>query len=327
MRLFKRNKTTVNIVIDDYVIRLVQNNGRDFESVKLIAERALPPNIIVNGRIQDELEFYDLMKELVQDWGIKNNEVRFFVPNSLVIIRTVDIPKEVKKEEWKQYINVEVGNTIHFPFKNPVIDIYTSEEKDDAYKVTVIAAPEEELIKYVSTFEDVSLKPTVVDVQALGVYRFYLHQIEQIDENKVFLFVEFNLDSMIISIFHGKKFEFHRYQQLNIEKNKWEATEKDLILEWNYMGNQEILNGEIYDQLNEIERLLNFYQFSLHQGTQAVTDIVLLGDFPNLKDIATRIQERYPQNFTKLTTENTGIEVPLSNAFIPALGLAIKGGS
>ena len=323
---FGKSKKIANIVIDDYVIRLVQNNGHDFESIKLIAEKALPLNLVENGMIVDELAFYDFMKELVREWGIRNNQVRFFVPDSLIIVRTIDIPKKVEASEWKEYLYMEIGHTIHFPFKNPVLDIYTSVETEEAHKVTVVAAPEEEIIKYVSTFEDASLKPNNVGIQALGVYRYFLHQQqEQIGAEKVFLFAEFNLSSVNISIFREENFEFHRHQLLNIDTKDWEATGEGL-LNWHYTGDQQQLTGEINDQLNELERLLNFYRFSIHQGDIFVTDIVLLGDFPNLHEVARRIKDGYEQKLTLLSTENTDITIPVSDAFIPVLGLAIKGG-
>lgn len=325
MFLFGKSKNIANIVIDDYVIRLVQNNGDDLESIKLIAEKALPLHLIENGSIVDELAFYDFMKELVREWGIKNNYVRFFAPDSLIIVRNIDIPKNIEQAEWKNYLFMEIGNTIHFPFQNPILDIYSHTETEEANKVTVVAAPEEEIIKYVSIFEDASLKPSAVGVQALGVYRYFLHQHEQIGINKVYLFAEFNLASVNISIFRGEKFEFHRHQHLNIDVNNWESS-GDSILQWNYTGDQQRLTGEINDQLTELERLLNFYRFSIHQGEVSVTDIILLGDFPNLKDIALKLKETYSQDLTLLTTENVGVDSPLSDAFIPALGFAVKGG-
>src|SRR5690606_5406689 len=135
--------------------------------------KPLPQHIIENGRIVDEPAFYEVMKEAVREWGIRQRNVRFFAPQSLVILREIDIPEDVDPKDMKGYINLEIGNTIHFPFKNPIFDIYP--RKASSNKVTVLAAPENELLKYAEIFSDVSLKPDAVEIQPLGIYRYFLH--------------------------------------------------------------------------------------------------------------------------------------------------------
>lgn len=321
---FGKSKRVANIVIEDYVIRMVENNGKDFASIKITAEKPLPTNTIQNGKIVDEMKFYEFMKELVQEWGIKNCHARFYVPHALIIMREIDIPENVNNNEIKQYITMEIGNTIHFPFKNPVFDLYEVPYDKDVNKVTVLAAPEEEIIKYSQIFDDVKLKPIAVDVQALGVYRYFLQQQEQLQLDKVYLILELNLTSSNISIFHQHKIEFLRYQPLNVSVNDWQPNEEQPI-QWNFTGDETRLQGEMEDHLNEIDRLLNFYRFSLHQGEKAVTDMIVLGDIPELTDIVARIKHRYDLPITMLTTEHVTNQ-QISIDFIPALGLALKGG-
>ena len=59
--------------------------------------------------------------------------------------------------------------------------------------------------------------------------------------------------------------------------------------EFNY---QFIYNGEaenyqmvVMDQVLEIDRMMNFFKFSLHKGEKAVDEIIMLGDNPLLKSI------------------------------------------
>src|SRR5690625_3447760 len=321
---FGKSKRTANLVIDDYVIRMVENNGKDLTSIKIIKEKPIPLNTIENGKIVDELAFFDFMKEVVQAWGIKKRNVRFYVPHTLVIMREIELPEEVKQDEIKQYITMEIGNTIHFPFENPVFDVYEIPQTEQVDKVTVLAAPEEEIIKYTEIFADVKLTPVAVDVQALGVYRYFLHQQGQLPSDKVYMFVELNLTSINISIFHQHKLEFLRYQPLTISVNDWQSNKKESI-EWIFTGDEISLFGEIEDQINEIERLMNFYRFSLHQGEKTVTDIILLGDYPDLQDVQAQLQNRYTIPTTMLHVElekNRQID----SVFIPALGLSLKGG-
>src|SRR5690625_1303361 len=315
---FGRSKRVANIVIDDYVIRMVENNGKDFTSIKNLAEKALPLGTIENGKIVDELQFFDFLKEVVQEWGIKYYHVRFYVPHALIIMREIEIPDDVNRKEIKQYITMEIGNTIHFPFTNPVFDLYQSPQAHMQNKVTVLAAPEEEIIKYTEIFEDAKLKPKAVDVQALGVYRYFIEQQGQIQRDKVYLMLELNITTANISIFHQYKLEFHRYQALNISQDDWQPN-GDFPIQWNFTGDETRLYGEIEDQLNEIDRLMNFYRFSIHQGEKSVTDIVLLGDYPELSGVKNKLEERYDLPVTKLTIEPLINVHQVTTAFIPAL--------
>src|SRR5690625_3971605 len=120
---FGRSKRVVSIVIEDYVIRMVENNGQHLNSIKQMKEKPIPIGMIKEGKIIDELHFYSFMKSLVREWKIRHRNVRLYVPSSLVILRELEIPENVKQEEIKPYITMEIGHTIHFPFHNPVFDL------------------------------------------------------------------------------------------------------------------------------------------------------------------------------------------------------------
>src|SRR5699024_11165759 len=170
-------KRIVNIVINDYVIRAIESNNNDLSSVQAVYEKPLPINTIEQGKIVDEIGFFEFILEVVTEWGIKNRNVRFYAPDPLVIMREIDIPENIADDEIKGYITMEIGNSIHFPFNNPVFDLYDT--KKQAGKVTVLAAPEEEIIKYTEVFADEKLHPVAVDVQPLGIYSYFLHTNEK----------------------------------------------------------------------------------------------------------------------------------------------------
>lgn len=322
MALFGSSSRTANIVFDDYIVRMIENNGKDLNSVRNIKEKYLPEKIIENGRIVDEPAFFNFMKNAVQEWGIKNRQARFFVPQSLVILREVEVPDDVKQEDIKGYIHLEVGNTIHFPFKNPIFDVLPKQEGSN--KVTVVAAPENELLKYTEILTDVSLKPSVAEIQPFGIYRYFLHNTAKSDLNLAYMFVEYNLTSVNISIFRGNKLEFLRHQPLIALKEFWEIDVE--TSSFTFIGDDIRYQGEIDDQLNEMERIMNFYRFSLHQGEHQVNELIIVGDSPHLAKITKLIAERFTQQVTTLEVQEQVDGEVLSTAFIPALGLALRGG-
>lgn len=319
---FGKSKRVANLIIDDYAIRLVENNGEDLTSIEIVEEREIPEQTIQDGKIVDDLAFYDFMKEVVDEWDIRRRQVRFHVPHALVIMRDIDLPDNVKRDEIKQYIIMEIGHTIHFPFKDPVFDIYGEPDSETVEQVTVLAAPEEEIVKYMEIFSDVQLTPIAVDVQPLSIYRYFIEQEHAISKDDVYFFVELNLTSMNISIFNNHHLEFLRYQPLTVSANHWELHNG----RWTFNGDETALLGEISDQLTEIERLQSFYQFSIHQGEKAVSHIILCGDYPNLQDIEEQLDQLYPLPIQRLTTDLVTDEA-IDHSFVPALGLALKGGT
>src|SRR5699024_5771271 len=208
---FRKAKRIVNIVIDDYMIRMVENNGKDLSSINISAEKLLPEQTVQNGKLIDDMGFFEFMKELVDEWDLKKRHVRFYVPHELVIMRELDLTEDVEENELKQYITMEIGHTIHFPFNDPVFDIYDTRKLADEKKVTVLAAPEEEIIKYVNIFHDVHLTAESVDVQPLGVYRYFVQEQASIPDENVYLIFEANITSSNISIFNKHYLEFLRF--------------------------------------------------------------------------------------------------------------------
>ena len=53
--------------------------------------------------------------------------------------------------------------------------------------------------------------------------------------------------------------------------------------------NKEKIQMEMLDQLSEIERVMNFYRYSLRQGESQITKILLVGDHPMLTDIENQL--------------------------------------
>lgn len=59
-RMFGKPNKIINIVIEDYVIRLVETNNSNISSIKVIHEKPIPSGLIENGKIMDEIGFLSL---------------------------------------------------------------------------------------------------------------------------------------------------------------------------------------------------------------------------------------------------------------------------
>lgn len=337
---FFRTKRFANLVIDDYVIRLVENSGQQLTKLK-VKEIPLPAGLVENGKVIDELQFYEFMTDVVDEWKMKHAYVRFYVPDSLVIMRHVEFPAHLQGEEIIDYFMLEVGESIHFPFDDPLFDLhvvtdgefsgdgedYEQDQTTEMRKATLFAAPEEEVRKFTDLFDDLSLKPVVADVRSLGVYRFF-HQIGLSKEDKTYLFFELNLTSVNISIFSEHQIGLLRYQQLGIAVENWSyQADADGKLLWQYRSDSEEMKRVIEEQIDELERMMNFYRYSLYKGQKKIDEIIVLGDHPHLAHVVRQIEQHYelPLNLLKAYTSQTKEEA-IAQPFVPALGLALKGG-
>lgn len=324
--------------MEDYVIRILEASGQHLENAKVIAEKPLAQGLIENGRITDEIQFYQVIKELVKKYSLKNRLVRFYVPNSLVIMRQVEFPTHLKdKEEIIDYFSLEIGKNIHLPFKEPVFDVYYQYDDDadltesetmqfqEMKTAVLFAAPREEMQRYTDIFVDASLKPVVADVNAFGVYRYY-QKFYETNPNRVYLFAELNVTSINLSVFSENQLEFLRYQDLDVQLSGWKVDDEMNEIKWQFVEDEELVRGIVSDQVTELGRIMNFYRYSMQQGEKQITDIIILGDHPYKDHFYQQMKEQFELRVQYLT-DFQAKSADINSAFIPALGLAIEGGT
>lgn len=331
----KSNRKIINIVIDDYAIRMVNHAGGNLRNVTSLNEKAIPSGLIKHGRILDEIEFFNFMKETVREWGIKRRSVQFYVPDSLVIMKKVTFPANLKEDQIKRHLNLELGHTLYLPFDNPIFDVFplpyeepmeTKETSGEPVREGLLfAVPQEEVQKYTEIFADSGLRPIAADVRSIGIYR-YFNYMRPSFTGDAYLFIEINLSSVLISIFSQNIPEFMRYIDLDFQHKDWQSTKNENgTIQWSYSGNKEELNHLIEEQLVELERIMNFYRYSIHKGEKSVSEIILLGDFPNMNMIFEKMQSQLSipvELFNAYLSPRKSLEV--SRSFIPAIGLSLK---
>ncbi|MEH7236192.1 type IV pilus biogenesis protein PilM [Bacillus sp. JJ1562] len=317
--LFSSSKIA-NIILKDHAIRYVGVKRSNPITVQKFREKYLPPGIIQDGRIMERDTLHLILEECVTDWGIKNTQVQFVIPDPFVVIRRISIPIEVKDDEIIGYIYLELGATIHLPFDEPVLDFKVLSEDEKKKEVLIFAAPEDVAFEYSSILEDVSLKPIAADISPLCMYRLF-HFCQKTNEEEHSLLLQFDLQSANLSIFHQDIPLFMRHLTLETSINDWDiqqnSTNTLADITWNsHRSKLEVLIDEM---IKEIEHVMNFYSFNMTQGKERITKILVSGDHPNLPDISSTLMDRYeiPVNnidkFDKLP----------SHYFLP-LGLALK---
>lgn len=317
--LFSSNKMA-NIIIKDHAIRYVGVKQTSPITVQKFREKYLPPGIVQDGRIIERDTLLLILDECVSDWGIKRNRVQFVIPDPFVVIRRISIPKEVKDDEIIGYIYLELGTTIHLPFEEPVLDFIKISEDETRKEVLVFAAPEDVANEYSALLEEVDLKPIAADISPLCMYRLF-HFCDQTNEEEHTLLIQFDLQSVNLSIFHQDIPLFTRHISLETSIDDWDIQQNhshtiaDII--WN--GHRSKLEVMIDELLKEIEHVMNFYSFNMTQGKEKVSTILMSGDHPYLSYIMSILNQRYEIPVRTISK----IEQLPAHYYLP-LGLALK---
>ncbi|RXI98412.1 pilus assembly protein PilM [Anaerobacillus alkaliphilus] len=295
-------KPPVNIIIKDHVIRYVDSKANNLQSIKEFGERYLPAGLIRDGKIVNRDSLINILEECVENWGLKKRNVNFLVPDSTVLFRKVSIPKDVADDEIKGYLFFEIGTSIHLPFEDPIFDYHILGEIEDKKEILLFASPEKTVLEYEQLLETVQLKPVVADLSSLASYRLY-HYLDLSKPNEHLLLLQVSINSINLSIFHQHKPVFMRHLNIVDLDNLW--SEKlddngDLAI---YCQNVEKMTGNLQDNFLEIERVINFYKFSINQGNAEVTKILVTGDHPYLDYIKEKLAEMTSINIISLTDD------------------------
>ncbi len=311
LRLTPRKKY-VNLEIKDYVIRYVDAKLSVPPIASSYGETYLPSGIIKNGNILDKEALLFILKDCVKQWGIQKRNVRFLVPDSYVITRKISIPKDITEEEIRGYIFLELGHTIHLPFDNPSIDYVIAGQTEEAWEVLLFAAPEEIVKQYNDVLEEAKLRPVAADLSPLSLYRLY-YMAEQPPKAEQLLLLKLDLYDANISIFQEHYPVFIQNQQLSYEDGE-------------HLDEKQKTIPIIEELLDELDRIIHFYRYSLTNGNGNIEKISLTGDCPFLDDVYEMMQTRFsfPVRNLHYSAILSADGETLEGKYYPSLGLGLK---
>ena len=278
--MFKmKKKSHMSIIYNDYVVRTLISKGQSLEQ-PIIYEIPLPHNVVQEGTIMDEMAMFELIKANVPNWGGKKQNVRFLVPDTSVLLKTFEHPVDISGKNLKEYVQMELGQSIHLPFKEPLIDIYDPIEGDG--KAVLFAAPPDEVGKMIGLLMDNHLHPQIADIRALCNLRL-LEKIQFIDQSRTYLVTDWSINELSICIYSDGNVEFLRFQTIDTAPEKWRRDVlEDGEVQFTYKADLEDFRGAATDQVLEIDRMMNFFRFSLHKGEKEVDEIIVMGEHPLL---------------------------------------------
>lgn len=315
MSLFQ--KDCVHIVISDQAIRYLVCGKNAQDGITDYGEVILDALIVEDGKIINRDQLTTIMKNLINEKKWKRRKLAFCVPDSFVTMRNEVVPKQLTKEEAKDFIKLELEGSIRLPFKKPVLDFEIIDKGEEKNDILLFAYPKERLEPFVTLFESLTLSPVVADISYLCAYRTYvaldLHKREE-----HLLMIQWNKADLVLSVFHKHKPKFNRHTHFNSTFQTWKKDAETNKLVWSQ--SEEALHEFIDEQLIMIERFMDFYQYSVMEGNAQITDLLIIGDFPDLSRLNNRLIERF-----ELPLKSLDLPEKLPVQYATLYGLAIKG--
>ncbi|CAG7648269.1 type IV pilus biogenesis protein PilM [Paenibacillus allorhizosphaerae] len=173
-------------------------------------------------------------------------------------------------------------------------DVVDSALKEQSHcDVMLVAAPRDLIDEYVTVAESSGLVPASVEIKALSLFRLIeLTYSEGV--KKPFLLVDVNESATDISIFHEGQLKITRSVSLGFgggeAKRASEAVEDLLLLFPDRI--EDDFHTSCNDLSHELERLINFYRYTLNNRDHEFHLIMLSGDAPKLSDISDHLEQR-----------------------------------
>ncbi|RUL55126.1 type IV pilus biogenesis protein PilM [Lysinibacillus antri] len=321
--MFKKvKKSHTSIELRDYVIRALVMKGPGLEQSQLF-EIPLEHGAIVESTIENEMILFEIFKKYTSKWGGKKQNVRLFVPDTSVLLKTFEHPEDVEPDKLLEYVQMELGESIRVPFEDPLVDVYDHTPGDG--QAILFAAPSEEISKLTSIFLDIKMEPEVADIRSLCNLRI-LDKMGLIDGEKTYLVSDWSINELSICIYSLGQVEFLRFQLIETEMLKWVSTvESEVDVRFEFQGDPQSYLMQVMDLVLELDRMMNFFRFSLHKGEKGVDEIIVMGDNPFIEQITETLNNNLNIPSTLINDEVISKHFPNFKAKHTALlGLALK---
>ncbi|MFQ5580246.1 MAG: type IV pilus assembly protein PilM [Nitrospiria bacterium] len=254
---FSRKRDVVALDIGSGAIKLVQlkklAQGYQLEKFGV---KALDSELIVDGTVMDSGQVVDVIKELLDEQGVRAKDVALSVSGHSVIVKKINVPM-MTEEELEESIKWEAEQYIPFDINDVNIDFHilgTSEleEAKDQMGVLLVAVKRERLTEYTTLVTETGLNPVIVDVDAFTLENMFGINYD-VGEDEIVSLVNIGASVMNIIILRGGTFSFTR--DISIGGNRYsEAIQREFNV--NFEQAERAKRGESVEGIDP-ESLLN----------------------------------------------------------------------
>jgi type IV pilus assembly protein PilM len=342
----KPAKGTLGIEITDRCIKLAEiiplrNNTYKMQNFLI---EMLPDHVVDDGRIIDSSRVILTLQSMVAKLNIKVKEVHIILPSQLIMVRFLKLP-DIPLKDLRKLVDFEMKHNIHLPFDAPFydfvklnsdIDLLFADQEENTIDhnllqcdVMLVAAPQQLIDEYQEIFTSASLKPLSMEFKALSLFRV-MEFTNMADAQSTILFIDLNEHLADVSIFHNRQLKITRTIPMNFAadpKNSDSEEVKEMFSE--YMNQDSDFGNACKDLSFEVERLMNFYQYTLNNRDHEFSKVLISGDVQQLVEIANYLAKRMPCEISLMRSKHIQSAHPQINDLFPSIavpiGLALRG--
>lgn len=269
----------------------------------------LETGVMEENQIRDRDALYKQLKTAVSNERLKGTEVFLSVPPSQMVIRKLSVPTTNSKQ-LEQLTQLEVETGLHLPFEQPVYDYVVTNTGDEETEILVFATPREVIQMYVDVVEDAGLKVAGVEISGTALSRLLSFGTNR--ELRETMLIQLEASYLDVYMFRNSHLVFMRTLSL-----------------YDLAGDQGEITSLKLDEISaEIARMLNFYQYSLHDGEVRIQEIIVTGQEPLRRKLALELSTSLPEILvTEETFHRTDTQLPADidyNEYRLAVGTALK---
>lgn len=326
----------LGIEVSDHQMKIVElkKSGKNKFWLTKFITMEVPQGVIQNGVIQDEDKLVECLKDIKKQYKLRAQRVHISINSTNILLRPIHL-EPLPKKYLDNAIELEIANNMQLPFTDFTYDYVILDSNKDQrmsdlepsnlIEIMLVIASKSMLEQYMNVFHKLRMEVTCVDLAPLAMYRVLAKERGEQSIEKVLLGINIHPNFVEITIFHQSILQFSRNVMLE-QHNYWASN--------NDMESEPKFNIESYsiDLLRELERIVNFYQYTLNNRDIELNEIVVTGQLPVEWDrLVQQIQSYFNVPTHILVADQVKIHRKLALQFIGQahqytipIGLAIK---
>ncbi len=217
--ILRHSPSLLGVDISSSAIKLIELARKgDHICVESYAVEPLPPNAVVENKIEDVEALAQAIKRAVRRSGTRVKKAATAISGSEVITKLISVPAGLLERELESQIELEAAQYIPYPLEEVNLDfevLSTAEKNLETVEVLIAACRSENVDVRVAALELAGLTPAVIDVEAYAIENVLPLLMKQApDHGKRQTIAVVDIGAMItsISILHNSKIIYTRGQ-------------------------------------------------------------------------------------------------------------------
>lgn len=173
---FSSEELVIGIDIGSHAVKVCQLKRTDKAyAVVNLGSATLPEGVIDDGTLNDPEAVGKVIIELFKNLKIKKKKIGFSISGYSVIVKKVNLAV-MSEEDLEEHILTEAEQYIPFDIEDVYLDfqdLKTNDDDSERTDVMLVAAKKEIVNDYLEMFEDLNLKPVIVDVDGFALENTY----------------------------------------------------------------------------------------------------------------------------------------------------------